>query len=149
MSDYGTATEADTYLGLPWSALTAAQKAASLTKAEAYLDSLDWQGELTATTQTIAWPRTGVYDKEGREVASDSVPDDITSAFFECAALDSTGELFYTPEANVTSKSVSAGSVSVSKTYTDTTAAPIHGQWVQNLIEQYLNQYPSDSLLRA
>ena len=149
MSDYGTTAEADAYLGLPWSSLTTAQKEASLTKAEAYLDSMDWQGSLTATSQTIAWPRTGVYDKEGREVASDSVPADITSAFFECAKLDSTGELFYTPEAQVTSKSVSAGSVSVSKTYTDTVSAPLHGQWVQNLIDQYLNQYSSDSLLRA
>ena len=146
---YGTVAEADTYLGLPWTTLTTAAKEASLVKAEAYLDSLDWQGSITSTDQTIAWPRTGVIDKEGRTVASDAVPADITSAFFECAKLDSTGELFYTPEAQVTSKSVSAGAVSVSKTYTDTTSAPIHGQWIQNLIDQYLNQYASDSLLRA
>ena len=152
MSDYGTISEADTYLATnaTWLALTDAEKTVHLTRSEAYLDSQDWQGDITASAQTIAWPRTSVIDKEGREVASDSVPDDITSAFFECAAIDLAGTLYDTAETSVTSKTVTAGSVSVSKDYSSpTSTTPLHGNWVQNLIEQYLDTADDNLLLRA
>ena len=152
MSDYGTIAEADSYLASnsTWLALTDAQKTTHLTRAEAYLDALDWKGDLADSAQTIAWPRTGVLDKEGRTVDEATVPDDITSAFFECAALDLAGTLYANADTPLTSKTVTAGSVSVSKDYAGATStAPAHGNWVQNLIEQYLNLATANTLLRA
>lgn len=152
MSDYGTIAEADTYLAADsdWLALTDAQKTTHLTRAEAYLDSLSWKGDIADDAQTIAWPRTGVIDKEGRSVDEATVPDDITSAFFECAALDLDGTLFANSDTPLTSKTVTAGSVSVSKSYAGASdTAPVHGNWVENLIKQYLNTADENVLLRA
>ena len=149
---YGTIAEADTYWtgNTEWLAQTDTQKQKNLDRSESYLDSLNWQGVLTDAAQTIAWPRTGVVDREDRPVDPDTIPDDITAAYFECAELDRTGELYTTAEAALTSKTVAAGSVSVSKSYSGSSnTAPVHGEYVDNLVDQYLENFSEYSLLRA
>ncbi len=147
---YGTLEGAEAYLGSPWRDQAAGAKQKNLHKAEQYLDSLNWQGELTDSAQDIAWPRTGVYDSEGRAVPDDTIPDDVVTAYYECAGLDFEGGLYSTQEAAVTSKSVTAGSVSVSKEYlTSQVQEPTHGQYVEMLIGQYLEQFDEYHLLRA
>ena len=149
---YGTIAEADVYLASnqQWLAQTTEAKQKNLDRSEVYLDSLCWQGSLTDTLQTIAWPRTGVIDQEGRTVDPDTIPVEITNAFFECAALDMTGSLYAPEESSVTAKTVSAGSVSVSKNYSEPSSPPpAHGMWVDTLISQYMCQLEEDHLLRA
>ncbi len=147
---YGNLQDAETYLGSPWLDQTTEAKQKNLYRAEQYLDSLDWQGELTDPEQEIAWPRTGVYDSEGRAVPDDAIPSDITDAYYECAGLDHAGTLYATQEAAVTAKSVTAGSVSVSKEYlTSQAQEPTHGVYVETLIGQYLEQFDEHHLMRA
>jgi hypothetical protein len=85
---YVSVAEADTYftsLGNPaWAADTAAKEVA-LRKATQYLDdTYQWKGKLVSDTQALGWPRTGVYDSEGRDI-SDSVPVKLKKAAFELA----------------------------------------------------------------
>jgi len=49
------------------------------------MDAESWTGAKTTTSQPLAWPRTGVTDREGSAVASGTIPADIVNGFFELA----------------------------------------------------------------
>ena len=59
----------------------------SLVSATAMLDRQQWVGEQTAPKpgQPLDWPRTGVTDPEGNEVASDAIPGFMEDATCELA----------------------------------------------------------------
>ena len=65
----------------PWLLLTDAVKTASLVQASLILDSnFDWFGTISSENQDLRWPRTGVQDRVGRTIASDSAPSIIKQA---------------------------------------------------------------------
>lgn len=80
-----------------------------------YLTARQWTGTPATTTQRLAWPRIGMYDRNGNEIASTVIPQDLKDAESELA-----GQLLLSDTTldNAASaqgiKSVSAGSVSVS-----------------------------------
>ena len=85
-TSYCSVADADTYHtdhGSPaaWTAATDAQKQAGLMFATTYLDSeFVWLGDITDADQALSWPRSGVTDSEGRDVASDAVPQRVIDA---------------------------------------------------------------------
>ena len=58
-----------------WLSLTESNKNASLIQASFLLDSnFDWLGSITDQAQELRWPRTGVVDKDNRQIPSNAVP---------------------------------------------------------------------------
>jgi hypothetical protein len=49
------------------------------------VDQQEFVGAVTSTSQAMAWPRAGVADSEGREIADTTVPDAIKNAQAEMA----------------------------------------------------------------
>lgn len=66
------------------SASTTVQDQALVT-ATRMLDRQNWQGTKTSDAQALAWPRTGVSDREGVAIGSSTVPADIINAQCELA----------------------------------------------------------------
>ena len=68
-----------------WDSATDAQRTKALIMAATALDSQNWKGSITSDDQAMAWPRTGVYDREWREVDSATVPQAVVNAQCEIA----------------------------------------------------------------
>lgn len=119
---YATLAEADAYAATrswaaTWDALSDAVKEQRLIDAAVYLDtSYTWKGQISASTQAMSWPRYGVYDKEGRLLASDAYPDRLKNAQVELAYLASAELVTNSSSGEVTA--LTAGSVSL--TFKDT-----------------------------
>lgn len=64
-----------------------ADKETAIRRASFFLsNSFSWQGyKISARSQALAWPRSGVVDSDGYSVASDEVPDEIEQACAEIA----------------------------------------------------------------
>ena len=66
--------------GAGWASATDAKRDAALIEATAELEQrVTWRGEKAETTQALAFPRTGL-ERDGVEVASDSIPTEILRA---------------------------------------------------------------------
>ena len=64
-----------------WLSLTESNKNASLIQASFLLDSnFDWLGSITNQSQELRWPRTGVVDRDNRQIPSDEVPQSVKYA---------------------------------------------------------------------
>lgn len=119
---YATLAEADAYAATrswasAWDALDDAVKEQRLIDAAVYLDtSYTWKGQISTSTQAMSWPRYGVYDKEGRLLASDAYPDRLKDAQVELAYLASAELVTNSSAGEVTA--LTAGSVSL--TFKDT-----------------------------
>jgi hypothetical protein len=97
-----------------WDAANAAQKEAALRRGAQYLDGKHrFKGVKTHSGQALSFPRTGVLDADGREIASDTVPKEVARANCEAALRALKGELAKDLDRGglVASKSV-AGAVS-------------------------------------
>ena len=58
-----------------------ADKEAAIRRAVAYMDGLKWKGKRTyGRSQSLAWPREGVTDCEGLDIADDEIPDEVIFA---------------------------------------------------------------------
>lgn len=93
---YASVSEADTYFSnlsnASWTG-TDAVKEAALRKATTYLDAVyNWTGYIYSATQSLNWPRTSVYDKQGRNLA-ESVPTLVKQATFELALASLSADL--------------------------------------------------------
>lgn len=95
-----------------WAGYTDAQKDASLIAATARLDQLAWYGSIVTDEQALAWPRAGCVDREGRSIASDSIPSAIQYACAELA-LDYAAEGGAATGALDAYSSVSVGPISI------------------------------------
>ena len=86
MAAYDTITNADTYFGtrlhvLVWAESTNADKTKALAEASARIDRLRFKGAMVASDQDRSFPRYYGDDPDGTE----TVPDDIKIACYECA----------------------------------------------------------------
>ncbi|RTL04575.1 hypothetical protein EKK58_10270 [Candidatus Dependentiae bacterium] len=76
-----------------WDDLDDPAKESALIKATEYLDnSYSWRGVLSSTTQALNWPRTNVFDSQGRDL-SNSVPQRVKNATAELALVSISSEL--------------------------------------------------------
>lgn len=87
-NSYASVAEADAYLAVrgdtaTWTALTTGQKEAKLQWAALYLDTLNFRGTRSTSTQALQWPRVGVVDRDGFEV--DGIPQALKNAQAEMA----------------------------------------------------------------
>jgi hypothetical protein len=140
-NSYITVAEGDTYAAdvLPspaWSAATSDNKIRALLAATARLDELEWVGERAATTQRLAWPRSGAECGE-KVYTSTVIPPEVQRGTFELANLllgDITTDPFSTVAqvtgelvpgiANQALKAVNLGNGALSLDFKDASSAP-------------------------
>lgn len=91
-NSYVSVLEADAYFDThpyyadAWADMGLPDKERALISATMQLDSLvHWYGYITNSTQALDWPRTGVYDNEGRLIASNVIPTQVKYATMEMA----------------------------------------------------------------
>lgn len=89
---YGEATDANNYFkahsnGDSWRDADTTTKNRALATAARSFDRQTWAGVATdlVTPQPLAWPRTGLTDREGQAVPTDSIPQDVLDANWEWA----------------------------------------------------------------
>ncbi len=88
-NSYITVADATTYFdnrldASDWTAATADNKAAALITATSWLDTVDFYGDRSATTQALKWPRTDVTC-DGVEATASFIPREIKDATCEAA----------------------------------------------------------------
>jgi hypothetical protein len=85
---YGTSADLKTYM-LAHMNSTAYDNASSGDRKKAHvsatrwLDRANWAGDKTSSSQALEFPRTGLTDKDGNDVASDAVPTVVEHACYE------------------------------------------------------------------
>ena len=99
---YASVADGDAYhaghlYGTAWAEANTAQKEKALIWASRLLDeNVAWHGRRAQRDQGLAWPRTGVRDRDGYGIASDTVPAAVVDATAELArallAADRTAE---------------------------------------------------------
>ncbi len=89
---YGEATAANDYFkahsnAASWSAADTATKNQALVTSARSFDRQTWAGVATdlVTPQPLAWPRTGLTDREGQAVPTATIPEDVLNASWEWA----------------------------------------------------------------
>lgn len=90
---YGPQADANTYFNgklnrSTWSDASSSDKDRALVSASRTLDLESWEGVPTdlVTPQVLAWPRTGVTDKNDQPVADTAFPADLLYGYYELAA---------------------------------------------------------------
>lgn len=98
-----------------------------------YITARQWTGTVASPTQRLAWPRVGMYDRNGNLIPSNVIPQELKDAESELA-----GQLLIQDTTLDNSvivqglRSVSAGSVSLS--FKDAIAAHVLPDAVMNLM---------------
>lgn len=88
---YATVAQAEAYhAGHPyaevWATASAVRMAQALLQATRLLDAqVTWRGTVATSTQALGWPRTGATDRQGRSLASTTIPTAIVQATAEYA----------------------------------------------------------------
>lgn len=86
--------DADTYFAdrgnATWGALQAAEKQAAIVRASIWLSAyFRWKGSrVSGRAQGLAWPRSGVVDRDGNAVPVNAVPIEVQRAAFEAALFE-------------------------------------------------------------
>lgn len=141
---YASVAEANAYWAdrnspAAWTASTDAQKEAALRMASAYLDLRNsglWRGSRYSAPQRLAWPRSGVV-VDGVTFDVTPLPRLLKEACIEAALKQRTETAGLLPDdatPNVTSESVSVGSLSKSATYAGGKSAVKRFTVVENLV---------------
>ncbi|MGH9339530.1 MAG: DnaT-like ssDNA-binding protein [Acidobacteriota bacterium] len=79
-NSYSTVAESDAYhethlYSADWTGATADQKCRALVSATRMLDLyIQWKGDPADEVQALAWPRTGLLDTNGNEIAGTELP---------------------------------------------------------------------------
>lgn len=91
-NSYVTLVEAEAYFetrihSSTWTAITSdSQKESLLISSTSMIDwYITWKGVKTSTTQSLQWPRTSVIRRDGTEVATNIIPNDVKTAVYELA----------------------------------------------------------------
>ncbi|WP_342235238.1 DnaT-like ssDNA-binding protein [Inquilinus sp. OTU3971] len=80
-----TAYFADRLYAAEWTAASSGDKDKALIMAARQIDRLAFLGQIATAGQAMAWPRTGVTDREGRTISSTTVPQAVKDAQCEVA----------------------------------------------------------------
>lgn len=88
-NSYVSLTDADTYhearQNTSWVQASNDAKTGAILRAMAYLESVAWAGMRVLRDQALMWPRAGVVDRDGYELASNAIPRALVSALCELA----------------------------------------------------------------
>lgn len=91
-NSYLTVAFADDYLSINtrtdtiWGGLTTQQKEKALARATLYLDAnVNWKGTRQYKDSALRWPRTGMADADGNDLAGGFIPEEIKRAVAEVA----------------------------------------------------------------
>lgn len=68
-----------------WTALGNAAKEGAIIRAGDYINSLNFSGIRSVANQAMAFPRTGLIDSDGYELATDAIPREVKMAQCEAA----------------------------------------------------------------
>lgn len=80
-----------------------------------YITASTWTGSPATSTQALPWPRTGMYDFNGNEIASDAIPQALKDATAELARQLKSADRTLDSDVSVQGiTSIKAGSVSLS-----------------------------------
>lgn len=80
-----------------------------------YLIRPTWTGSVATATQSLPWPRSGMYDRNGNAILSTVIPDDLKFATAELAGHLAKSDRSFDSDAAIQGiTNVRAGSVSVS-----------------------------------
>jgi len=89
---YGSVSEADLYFSIgykktAWNLLSTPDKEALLKESTRLLDQFfEWEGSIKSdSVQSLRWPRSYVYDIDGRLVSDSIIPNQVKWATFELA----------------------------------------------------------------
>src|SRR5687767_10124818 len=88
-NSYITVADADTYhdahlYASTWTAATTANKTISLIWATRLIDAAyEFVGEIASDTQALRWPRAAAFDRDGRLLANDEIPEALEQATAE------------------------------------------------------------------
>lgn len=97
-NSYVTVAQADTYFATRLNATAwtdSSEQEAALIQATRWLDHFDYRGERAVPQQPLRWPREFVYDEDGYELATATIPREVRDATCEAAlALLSSGDVF-------------------------------------------------------
>lgn len=90
INSYVTADGAEDYFSdrlysTAWTDATTAQRERALVMAARAMDGQNYAGSVTNDSQAMAWPRSGVYDRERRAIDSAVVPQAVKDAQCEVA----------------------------------------------------------------
>ncbi len=122
MTTYATVAEADSYHSdytesTDWTGATVAEKENALRLATQYLDNeykLRWKGTRTApATQTLDWPRSGVYTQDDYLIDSTVFPDALKDACSEMALRVITESAGIMPDVTASDKGLEAKKIKV------------------------------------
>ena len=142
---YGPRADADSYFNGKlnrgsWAGASATDRERSLISATRLFDLEAWQGSPTdlVTPQPLAWPRTGVTDKNGQTVGSSDFPQDLLYGYYELAqAILDNPELDEAANQDSNIRSVTADVVSVR--FFQPVAGTRFPTVVHNFIKQFLD----------
>lgn len=90
-----------------------------------YLTNPHWTGSVATTTQALAWPRSGMYDRNGNAIGTSVIPQDLKDATSEMAILQITTDL-------------TADNAIVVQGITDVVAGPVEVQFKDFIQKQLL-----------
>ena len=94
---------------------TDAIKEAAIRRATAYLDGLSWYGVKSfGRSQDLAWPRTGAFDRDGFELASDEIPTEVITAQHILARAELASPGVLSPDVTLSGRKVLVGVGSLS-----------------------------------
>ena len=68
-----------------WSDASTDEKNTALAWAGRLMNTLTWKVDVAATTQAMCWPRDNVYDRNGDEIATTTIPNDLKYGQIEWA----------------------------------------------------------------
>lgn len=98
-----------------------------------YYTSRQWQGTLATDTQALAWGRIGMYDRLGRLIPSDSIPQELKDATAELAGQLGNSDTTLDNDISVQGiTSIKAGSVAL--TFKDMIESHVLPEMVINLL---------------
>lgn len=118
-NSYISVADADSYFALrlnvaAWTSAVNATKEAALVTATRSIDAVKWNGEKTVVDQDLAFPRTGLTDIDGEELADDAIPQEVLDATCELAlAMLVNSAVITAADSGSNIRRVAAGSASV------------------------------------
>lgn len=144
---YDSVANADIYFAASvnapnWTAAITADKEKALVSATRVFEKMTWDGEKTSDAQALQHPRTGLTDRNGTEVSSVVIHQDVLNGFFETAESILGADTVETSSSTDSStKKVKAGSVEVEFFSTSSRG----GTRLPTQIHEYLSPYLASS----
>lgn len=143
---YGPRADANVYFAAKlgresWNATSGGDRDRALVSATRLLELQRYNGEITdaVTPQPLQWPRSGIVDRRGIDIADTDFPEDILNAYYELAqAIIDDTELANSPNQNDNTKSVKAGDVEA-EFFTPTKDTPRFPNQVQEYLKPYIS----------